>query len=133
MSSPRRGVYERRGACDEIRTATAHGGWIACVTAARHHGLWVLDDEALHVGLRSHGRAYAHDNCSCVVHWSDDDAKGSAYGLPSIRAVVRQVLRCRGIDSFFVVLESALRQGRLSSADLQWLGQHTNAQAREAI
>lgn len=37
------------------------------------------------------------------------------------------------IDSFFVVLESALRQGRLSSADLQWLGQHTNAQAREAI
>lgn len=32
-----------------------------------------------------------------------------------------------------MVLESALRQRRLSQADLAWLWQHTNAQARDAI
>lgn len=134
MSSPRRGVYERLGACDEVRAAAAHGGWIACVTAARHRGLWVSEhDGRLHVGLRAHGRAYAHDDCSCVVHWSDDDAKRTAFGVPSVRAVLRQVLRCQGLEAFFVVLESALRQRRLSQADLAWLWQHTNAQARDAI
>ena len=134
LSSPRRGVYERLGVCDEVRTATAHGGWIACVSAARHHGLWVTDHgDGLHVGLRAHGRAYAHDDCSCVVHWSDDDAKRSVFGVPSARAVVRQVLRCQGLESFFVVLESALRLRKLSNADLVWLRQQTNAQARDAI
>lgn len=134
LSSPRRGVYERLGICDEVKAATAHGGWIACVSAARHHGLWVTDHgDGLHVGLRAHGRAYAHDDCSCVVHWSDDGAKRSVFGVPSIRAVVRQVLRCQGLESFFVVLESALRLRKLSNADLVWLRQHTNAGARDAI
>jgi very-short-patch-repair endonuclease len=129
----RRGVYER-GACETVRTAAAHGGSVACVSAAVHHGLWVPEHGGnLHIALGAHARAYAHDECTCVVHWSDEDGKKSAFGVPSVRATVRQVLRCQGIEAFFVALESALRQGKLSISDVQWLQAHTNAPAREAI
>ena len=135
LTSPRRGVYERLGVCADIRTAAAHGGWIACVSAAKHLELWVAEHgDVLHVGLRTHGRAYTHDGCSCVVHWSDpDDAKRSAFGVPSVRVVLRQILRCQGLEAFFVALESALRQRKLANADFDRLRQHTNAQARDAI
>lgn len=117
----RRGVYER-GACETVRTAAAHGGSVACVSAAVHHGLWVPEHGGnLHIALGAHARAYAHDECTCVVHWSDEDGKTSAFGVPSVRATVRQVLRCQGIEAFFVALESALRQGKLSISDVQWL------------
>ncbi|MFE5410717.1 endonuclease domain-containing protein [Microbacterium sp. NPDC056569] len=135
LISPRRGVYERLGACADIKTAAAHGGWIACVSAAKHLGLWVAEHGGLlHVGLRAHGRAYPHPECACVAHWSDaEDAKRSAFGVPSVRVVVRQILQCQGLEAFFVALESALRLRKLSKADLEWLARHTNAHARDAI
>lgn len=135
LTSLRRGVYERLGACHDIRTAAAHGGWIACVSAAKHHGLWVAEHgDLLHVGLRSHGRAYSHPECACVAHWSDaDDAERSAFGVPSVQVVLRQILQCQGLEAFFVALESALRLLKLSKTDLEWLRQHTNTDAREAI
>ena len=134
LTSPRRGVYERLGACESVKTAAAHGGSIACVSAAKHLGLWVAEHgDELHVGLRPHGRAHQHEHCSCVVHWNDDDTKSSAFGVPSVRVMLRQILGCQGLEAFFVALESALRQRKLANADVEWLRQHTNGQAREAI
>ncbi|MDQ7878081.1 DUF559 domain-containing protein [Microbacterium sp. QXD-8] len=127
-------MYERVGACEDLKIAAAHGGSIACVSAAEHLGLWVAEHGAeLHVGLRPHGRVYEHQDCSCVVHWNDEETKGSAFGVPSVRVVLRQILRCQGLESFFVSLESALRQRKLTSADLAWLRNNTNRQARDAI
>jgi len=134
MRSLRRGVYERPGACESVRVAAVHGGSLACVTAAEHLGLWVLHhDGALHVGLPAHGRAYPHDDCRCIAHWSERDHELATFGGPTVRSVLRQILRCRGVEEFFVCLESALRQGRLTAADLRWLERHTNANARDAI
>ena len=130
----RRGVYAWAGACESAAVAAAHGGALTCVSAAEHDGLWVVEHGAdVHIALPAHARAYPHGRCSCVVHWHDDGDKPSVHGLPSVRTVLRQILRCRGIESFFVALESALRQDRLTGADLGWLGEHTNAAAREAI
>ncbi|MDR7113324.1 very-short-patch-repair endonuclease [Microbacterium trichothecenolyticum] len=105
------------------------------MSAAKHHGLWVAEHgDGLHVGLRGHGRAYSHPECSCVAHWSDpDDAERSAFGVPTVRVVLRQILRCQGLEAFFVALESALRRRMLSNADLDWLRKGTNAGARAAI
>jgi very-short-patch-repair endonuclease len=134
LTSRRRGVYERLGVCEDVKTAAAHGGSIACVSAAEHLGLWVAEHAGeLHVGLRPHARAHEHDHCCCVVHWNDDATKSSAFGVPSVRVVLRQILGCQGLESFFVALESALRQRKLTKADIQWLRQHTNGQARDAI
>lgn len=134
LRSLRRGVYERLGCCAEVTAAAAHGGSLACVTAAEHLGLWVAaHDGGLHIGLRRNGRAYPHGDCGCVPHWNDDKVKASAFGAPDVRSVLRQILRCQGVEVFFVALESALRQRRLSKADIAWLRGHTNAAARDAI
>ncbi len=129
----RKGVYARSDACQLVRTAARHGGALACVAAARHLGLWVLvEDPPAHVWLRSHGHAYAHDGCACVAHW-DDGPGTDSFGLPSVARILRQILACRGLEEFFVTLESALRTKMISAAGMAWLRTATNDAARDAI
>lgn len=132
ISRVRRGVYARPWVCPDVLQATAHGGTLACVSAARHLGLWVLDSTpGLHVWLPSRHH-YAHDGCDCIEHWGDSRA-GAGTAVPPVRQILRQILHCRGIEEFFVVLESALRQRVVDTGDLRWLRSRTNAAAREAI
>lgn len=129
----RRGVYASAAACRPAVAAASHGGALACLSAARHKGLWVLDhSEVVHVWLGPHGRGYPHDECACVTHW-DAAEKTDAFGLPSVSAILRQILGCRGVEGFFITLESALNQQVISADDLAWLRAHTNAAARDAI
>jgi very-short-patch-repair endonuclease len=129
----RRGVYARDGACTPVRTAARHGGALACVSAAQHLNLWTLSAEsAVHVWLGGHGHGRAHGSCACVEHW-DAVAGADAFGIPSVPRVLRQLLACRGVEEFFVALESALRQGLIAEAGLAWLRATTNDAARGAI
>jgi very-short-patch-repair endonuclease len=133
LSRLRRGVYAASGACAPARTAAVHGGAIACLTAARHFGIWTLStDERVHVWLRGGGHAYSHAGCRCVEHW-DDGTAGRVFGLPPVTQVLRQILGCFGVEEFFVAVESALRKGLLSRSGLDWLRRHTNRLAREAL
>lgn len=66
------------------------------------------------------------------MHW-DDRPTVHAFGMPSVPRILRQILRCCGVEDFFVALESALRQQRIDSAGLTWLSANTNATARDAI
>ena len=129
----RKGVYARSGACAVVRTAAQHGGRPGCVAAARHLGLWVLsEDSAAHVWLGAHGHEYAHEDCACVTHWDDGSASDS-FGLASVPRILRQILACRGVEEFFVTLESALSANMVSRAGLAWLRTVANDTAREAI
>lgn len=129
----RRGVYARPGACRDARSAASHGGRMGCVTAARHIGLWVLDDDdTAHVWMRGHGHTYGHDACRCVEHW-DDAAASDSFGLPSVPRILRQILACCGVEAFFVALESALHLERISREGVAWLRTVCTGQAREAI
>lgn len=128
--SVRRGVYAG-GACGPRATAAKHGGGLACVSAARHIGLWVLDEsDAVHVWLGRRRHRHPHEGCRCVEH---RDGMGAAFGAPSVPRVLRQILRCRGLEEFFVVLESALAQRRITDAGMDWLRGSTNDAAREAM
>lgn len=129
----RRGVYARTDACAPVRTAAAHGGSLACISAARHAGLWTLADESeVHVWVGGHGHAYKHDGCACIEHW-DDRPITDAFGLPSVPRILRQILGCRGVEQFFVALESALRQRLITTEGLAWLHSRTNDTARDAM
>lgn len=134
LARVRRGVYAFAGACDQAVAAVTHGGAIHCVTAARHEGLWVLTEEQrVHVGVRAGDHQYPHtDDCTCVVHW-DDRPTVDAFGIPSIPRILREVLRCGGVEEFFVALESALRQRKIGRVGLAWLAAHTNGLGREAL
>ncbi|MDQ1215668.1 very-short-patch-repair endonuclease [Microbacterium arborescens] len=133
LSRIRIGMYASPGACTSARAIAAHGGSMACVTAARHHGLWTLDDDdEPHVWLKTGQRAHHDGSCGCIEHW-DRDARAAGSGPLPLRQVLRQILGCRGPEHFFVTLESALRQRRLTRDDLRWLRRHTNARGREAV
>lgn len=129
----RRGTYVHAAACDPARTAASHGGAMGCVTAARHLGMWVLDDDpSVHVWLGGRGHAYHPAACGCVEHWDDGELQNTLTPA-AVPRVLRQILRCRGVVEFFVALESALRQRLIAAAGLRWLRAHTNDTAREAI
>lgn len=125
----RRGVYADAGTCDVVRRAAYCGGAPACISAARHEKLWVLSGtEPLHVALRPDGHCRAGE---VVPHW--DRVGSGAFGFPRLREVLRQILRCCGVEEFLVALESALYQRRIRAADLTWLAANTNDLGREAI
>lgn len=128
----RRGVYADSTVCAARLMAAAHGGPLACVAAARHIGIWVLPaDDVVHVWLGGHSRAFRHDGCACIAH--GDEGPRNGFAIPAVPRVLRQILRCRGVEEFFVALESALRQGLITRAGVAWLRAHTNDAAREAI
>lgn len=128
----RPGVYVVPGACAEAVAVARHGGSMGCVSAARHRGLWVLDDERMpHVWMRPGGRSY-DDRCACTEHW-DAPAPGEDRHEPSLARVLRQVLTCHGVETFFVALESARRQRLLDGDGMRWLSAHLNAVGREAL
>ncbi len=129
----RRGIYADRDTCSPVVTAARHGGRLGCVSAARHLGLWTLaEDHPTHVWMGGAGHAYAHEGCACIAHW-DDGPVEQGFALPTIPRVLRQVLRCQGVESFFTALESALRRDELSASGRDWLRDHTNDAAREAL
>lgn len=129
----RRGVYVDAGACRPVVSAARHGGALACVTAARHLGLWVLDaTDVVHVWMHGSGHTHAHEDCACRPHW-DDLPTGGFFDLPRVAVALRQILRCLGVEEFFVAVESALRKRLLTAADRAWLHGHINESGRAAL
>lgn len=112
---PRRGTYAASDLPPAALTALSHGGPLCCASAAREHGLWVLEDaEAVHVWLGPDGRAHPHAECSCVVH--RDGAQPVVGAVVGVAHCLQQMIGCLGPEAFFAALESALRQGRISPA-----------------
>jgi very-short-patch-repair endonuclease len=129
----RRGVYATPGVCEPVQAAVAHGGVLACVSAARHTGLWTLEgaEDPVHVWLTDAGHAYARGGDGCVNHWDEGVLDG--FGLPSVPRMLAQILACCGVESFFVALESALRLDRIAGAGLAWLHSRVSPEGRSAI
>ncbi len=128
----RRGVYADASACAQVIAAAAHGGALACQSAARHLGLWVLDDSALHVWMHRERHQYPHDGCTCTPHW-DDGASTHIFELPSVPRILAQIYHCQGDEAFFVVLESARQRRLIDAAGLDWLRRRLSDHARELI
>lgn len=106
----REGVYALPSVDASVRLAAAHGGALACVSALRAMGIWVLDAPGIHVWLGHGGREHPHPDCACVVHWDAGRAEPGCVDL--VRALV-QVASCQGAEAFFVAFESAWRLRRL--------------------
>jgi very-short-patch-repair endonuclease len=84
---------------------------LCCVSSARAAGLWVLDEGTeLHVAVGSNARVHHHAGCGCRTHRMPSVELGRRAGLVT---TLVQILACRGVEEFFVVLESALRSRRL--------------------
>ncbi|HEX5859519.1 MAG TPA: hypothetical protein VFY91_15555, partial [Microbacterium sp.] len=75
-------MYSAPTAPQGVQLAALHGGELACASALRRYGVWILEDERrTHVWLGAKGRAHPHHSCACVVH---RDAGRSAFGMVSV-------------------------------------------------
>jgi len=130
----RRGVYAADTACASAVEAAAHGGSLGCETAARHLGIWVLDELSLHIWLRAdrHHQPGISRACACIRHW-DAGASAETFALPSVPRILLQIYRCRGGEAFFVALESARRLGLIGLDGLRWVRRRTDAAGRDLI
>ncbi|MFK4760506.1 type IV toxin-antitoxin system AbiEi family antitoxin domain-containing protein [Microbacterium sp. ZW T5_45] len=116
---PRQGLYALPTRDAAEFHAASHGGVPASVSAARLHGLWVIDDGKSHVWMGAAGRRLG--TCTeCCLHWSTGPLTAAA--LPSVARTLLQIVHCRGDEEFFAALESALRQRLLTARQLRWLG-----------
>ncbi|KQM82838.1 endonuclease domain-containing protein [Agromyces sp. Leaf222] len=93
-----------------LRAAAAIGGRVACVTAAREHGLWVIDDDVPHFAV-AHG-ASRFDAAGARIHWNAGPLGAHHLELvePVVDALVH-VAECRPLDHALATWESAMRQG----------------------
>lgn len=116
---PRQGVYALPTLTDARREALSHRGALACVSAAREHGIWTLDD-----GADGRTHTWVHPQRHPTRFTLDPETAGAAccvfhrdlpIGEPELHRVgvvqcLLQIHGCRGEDAFFAALESALRR-----------------------
>lgn len=118
----RKGWYGLPSLAPDIIAASRVGGVVACLSAARTHGLWVPEDDELHVLVpRTASRLRQPDDHrrrlsgGVRVHWNGPPR--SPYELVEpIEHAVERIAGCRGVRPAFVVLESALNRRRLPDA-----------------
>lgn len=124
----REGVYGLPSADPLILDAARHGGEVACVSALRAHGVWVLaTQKRLHVWLGGKGRKHTHTPCSCVDH---HDAGGAAFGIAHVALALIQAATCCDEEVFFAAYESAWNKGMLTRTDREWIRRSVPARIR---
>ena len=128
----RRGIYALATIDEARRSALAHGGIPACVTAGQLLGLWTPEAPGVHVWMAQEGHEYPHAGCACLTHW-DGAAPMAPDRLPSVPRALLQIARCQPAEVFFAALESALKQLTLSRRQRAWLRRQVPPRLRAAI
>ncbi|WP_022888054.1 type IV toxin-antitoxin system AbiEi family antitoxin domain-containing protein [Agromyces italicus] len=96
------------GADGDLLAAAGAGVVLSCVTRAKQLGLWVLDEQGLHVATDGHG---AVPSLTARVHWSRPVVPRHPDELVDpIENVLALVAGCQPFERAFVVWESALNK-----------------------
>jgi len=123
----RKGWYGLPSLAPDILKASRVGGVVACLSAARLHGLWTPDDHELHVlvpatasRLRQPDDHKRRLRDGVRVHWNGTPRSPYELAEP-IDAAIARTAECRGPRSAFIVFESALNRRRLTAGAAQAL------------
>jgi len=123
----RNGVFATPSAPADVLTAAAHGGALTCSRALRLHGIWTLEDDTNpHVWLGTHGRNH-HIACTCTGHYFGGR---TVLGLAPLEDALVHVYLCKGDESFFVSIESALQLRKIGAASRARVRSRLPAKAR---
>lgn len=128
---PRQGLYALPDTVEAQFHAATHSGVPASTTAARLHGLWVLEDQKTHVWLGGSGRNLRDRPDGCCLHWSGGTVPAGE--LPSVPRTLLQIAQCHDEERFFAAYESALRRRLLTPDGIRWLRRHLPVRMRWLI
>lgn len=120
-----RSVVAVPGAHPELVRAVALGGRLACISAARMRGIWVMDDGCLHVSFRANKSHFASDRAFPTprTHW-DSKPLDPASDLPALesgRNMLAHIAACQPLEYAVAAFDSAVRQGFITIEELRLL------------
>ncbi|HEY0248392.1 MAG TPA: type IV toxin-antitoxin system AbiEi family antitoxin domain-containing protein [Gryllotalpicola sp.] len=105
--------------------AVAMGGRLACVSAARERGLWVIDDGRFHVAARSMNSHAGPDGRTppAIVHRTRHpiDPAGDLLAMESVINMLMHVAKCQPLEYAVAVFDSAVRTGQILLDELRQL------------
>ncbi|KJL46698.1 hypothetical protein RS84_03338 [Microbacterium hydrocarbonoxydans] len=108
----------------DIVSAVAAGGRLTCVSEARRLGLWVPDDDVVHISVRSERSHF--DKNAFSVHWSRGPAPTRARApIEPLINVLDHVARCQEPPQALAIWESGLNKRLIAAPVLHavhWTG-----------
>jgi very-short-patch-repair endonuclease len=139
----RQGWYAHPDLHSELFKSARVGGLATCLSAARYWALWIPeDDHLLHVAVHR-AACQLRDPANPkrrlepgpqIIHWTDErDVTAHSEDSRLLRSPVDALVdavKCQGIETGFVLVESALRKGVLSRLSLAALLCQLDAGAR---
>lgn len=115
----RRDRYARPDVDPVIAEAVRIGGRVTCVSLLRLLGVFVLEEQGVHVQVEPHrSRLGCRDAAAHRVHWAEDDA-ASALHVTSLDAAVRHAVRCQSPRASVATMDSLLHQRLLTMDGLR--------------
>lgn len=140
LRSVRQGWYAVPGAPPEIVTAVHVGGALTGASAARHYGLWVLDDDRIHVVVQHNasrlrmsqsldvpakaevgsdaGEQPRKGQAEICLHWRRPAGSPPVAVAPLVAALLHAI-DCQTEEAAAVMIDSALNKRRVSIAQLR--------------
>ncbi|MCL2516452.1 MAG: endonuclease domain-containing protein [Microbacteriaceae bacterium] len=119
-----RDLVARHGASATLVRAASMGARVACVTAARAMGLWVLDD-GFHVVARSPNARFRSDGRmpEARLHWNVAPVEPDRHRIivESGRNALAHIARCQPLDIAAATFDSAVSKGLITLEELQRL------------
>lgn len=110
---------------------------LACVTAARAMGLWVLESDAFHVVPRRHNAHVLRDGAlpKAKVHWSPAplELDGSRLAVESGRNALAHIADCQPVESAVATFDSAVRKGFVTIEELGRLASVRHGRFAEVV
>jgi len=129
----RAGHFADRPIDELTRRALRVGGRLACVSELRHLGIWVLDDDRVHVQLAGNAARLRRDPLGFRGHWRP--LVEPTAGDPDHVSVVDALLRaraCLGRHAWMASVDSALHLRLLGPRDRERLSAALPARLRDA-
>lgn len=132
-----RDILGRPGAAPELGRAVRMGGRVACVTALRAMGVWVLGGDEFHVIPRAANSRFCPDGVAptAVLHWTPEPLEHDRHRLviESGRNALAHLVRCQPLDVAAAGFDSAVRRGMISIEELQVLASVRRGRFAEVV
>jgi very-short-patch-repair endonuclease len=113
----RRGWYATPHAPQPVVSAVRAGGRLGCCSALRLSGVWVLDDDVVHVTVGAGAHPSLAGSQRVKLHWAGTGLDNS-YPMTGVLEALDQYVRCGSEVAVVAAADSALNQGLATESEV---------------